>query len=135
MYKNVVTVGITSNNYAAHINIGDGIAVATGKTFEELKEQMKEAVVFHLDGMREDGDVIPEEFSDEYELAFHFDAQSLLQHYNGIFTNAALERLTGINQRQLQHYASGLRKPRKEQAKKIEQALHNLGKELLIIEL
>lgn len=128
MEKVVVTVGMTENNYSAHLNIGDGIAVATGKTFEELKQQMSEAVDFHLDGMREDGDEIPEAFHSEYELIYHFDPESLLRHYSGIFTNAALERLTGINQRQIQRYASGISKPRESQAKKIEAALHSLGR-------
>lgn len=135
MNKIVVTVGMTENNYSAYVNIGDGIAVATGKTFEELKKQMNEAVEFHLEGMREDGDEIPEVFNSEYELVFHFDPESLLRHYSGIFTNAALQRLTGINQRQIQRYASGVSKPRLSQAKKIENALHNLGKELLAVEL
>lgn len=135
MEKIVVTVGMTENNYSACVNIGDGIAVATGKTFEELKKQMNEAVEFHLEGMREDGDEIPEIFNSEYELVFHFDPESLLRHYSGIFTNAALQRLTGINQRQIQRYASGVSKPRESQAKKIEEALRNLGKELLAVEL
>ena len=55
--------------------------------------------------------------------------------YKGIFTNSALERITGINQKQFQHYASGLKKPRAAQAKKIESALHKLGSELLALEL
>lgn len=135
MEKIVVTVGMTEKNYSAHVTIGDGIVVATGKTFEELKTQMNEAVEFHLEGMREDGDEIPEGFNSVYELVFLFDPESLLKHYSGIFTNAALERLTGINQRQIQRYASGVSKPRESQAKKIEEALHNLGKELLAVEL
>lgn len=135
MKKIIVTVGITDKNYSSHVDIGDGIAVATGKSFDEVKEQMKEAVEFHLEGMKEDGDEIPAEFLGDYELVFHFDAESLLQHYKGIFTNSALERLTGINQRQLQHYAAGISKPRPAQAKKIQEALHNLGRELLVVEL
>ncbi|MDR1914739.1 MAG: type II toxin-antitoxin system HicB family antitoxin [Clostridiales bacterium] len=135
MEKVFVTVGMTENNYSAHVVVGDGIAVATGKTFEELKAQMKEALDFHLESMREDREEIPAEFKAGYELVYRFDTESLLQHYNGIFTNAALERLTGINQRQLQRYASGISKPREEQARKIESALHNLGKELLAVEL
>jgi predicted RNase H-like HicB family nuclease len=70
MEKIAVTVGITENNYSAHLTIGDGIAVATGKTVEELKQQMDEAVEFHLEGMREDGDEIPEVFNSAYELYF-----------------------------------------------------------------
>jgi predicted RNase H-like HicB family nuclease len=135
MERIVVTVGMTENNYSAYVNIGNGIAVATGKTFEEFKKQMNEAVEFHLEGMREDGDEIPEIFNSEYELVFRFDPESLLMHYSGIFTNAALQRLTGINQRQIQRYASGISKPRESQAKKIKEALHNLGKELLAVEL
>ncbi|MDR1884169.1 MAG: type II toxin-antitoxin system HicB family antitoxin, partial [Prevotella sp.] len=84
MKKVIITVGITDNNYSAHVNIGDGIAVATGKTFDELKTQMEEAVDFHLEGMREDGDEIPEVFNSEYELVYHFDPESLLRHYGGI---------------------------------------------------
>jgi predicted RNase H-like HicB family nuclease len=134
MEKIIVTVELADNNYAAYIEKLPG-CVSTGATFDELKENLNEAIEFHLDGMREDGDEIPAEFSDKYELAFHFDVESLLNHYKGIFTNSALERITGINQRQLQHYASGISKPRCEQAKKIQEALHNLGKELLVVEL
>ena len=135
MNKVIVTVGITDNNYAAHVDVGEGIVVATGKTFEKLKQQMSEAVEFHLEGMREDGDEIPDAFLGKYELIYHFDVQSLLMHYKGVFTNSALERITGINQRQLQHYVSGHSKPRRLQAEKIQNALHSLGRELLVVEL
>ena len=54
----------------------------------------------------------------------------MLQFYAGIFTKAGLERITGINQKQLWHYASGTRNPRPEQVLKIETALHKLGEEL-----
>jgi hypothetical protein len=77
----------------------------------------------------------PAFLDNEYELVYKFDAISLLNYYKGIFTNSAFERLTGINQKQIQHYATGLKKPRSAQAKKIETALHKLGKELLAVEL
>ena len=71
----------------------------------------------------------------DYEIIFKFDAESFLNFYKKIFTNAALERMTGINQKQFQHYASGLKKPRLAQVKKIETAMHSLGKELMSVEL
>jgi len=77
----------------------------------------------------------PKFLEKEYRLVFKFDSESLFAYYKGIFTNAALERITGINQKQLQHYATGHRKPRVTQAKKIQKALHQLGNELLGIEL
>jgi predicted RNase H-like HicB family nuclease len=134
MVKVIVTVELTDNNYAAFIEELPG-CISTGKTLRELKANMIEAVADHLEVSREYGDTIPELFQGEYELTFRFDAQSLLQHYRGIFTNAALQRMTGINQRQLQHYASGASRPRPEQVQRIESALHHLGEELLSVEL
>lgn len=77
----------------------------------------------------------PKFLDSEYDLVYKFDTESFLQYYKGIFTKSALERMTGINQRQLQHYATGLKKPRPAQRKKIEVALHKLGSELMAIEL
>lgn len=70
-----------------------------------------------------------------YKMVYKFDAESILNYYRGIFTNAALERITGINQRQIQHYASGTKRPRPQQLKKIETAFHTLGQELISVEL
>ena len=132
MEKVFVTVELTDNNYCAYLEKLPG-CVSTGKTFDELKKNIAEAVEFHLEGMIEDGEKIP--FERDYEFAFKFDSESLLQHYNGILTKSSLERLTGINQRQLQRYASGASKPREAQALKLANGLHRLGTELLAIEL
>ncbi len=73
--------------------------------------------------------------NDAYRMRYKFDAESILNYYKGIFTNAALERITGINQKQIQHYASGIKKPRPEQLRKIEIAFKKLGAELTAVEL
>ena len=99
-----------------------------GDTVEEVKQSVLECIKIQKGlGNLKDGE--------DYEIVYKFDTESLLQHYKGIFTNAAFERLTGINQLQVSHYATGLKKPRPAQAKKIEKALHKLGEELLAIEL
>jgi len=134
MKKIVVTVELSENNYSSFIEELPG-CVATGKTYEELKTNMQEAVGFHLETSREFGDEIPAVFDTGFELVFKFDTASLLQHYRGVFTNSALERITGINQRQLQRYASGKSKPRAAQVAKISEALHTMGRELLKVEL
>lgn len=81
------------------------------------------------------GENIPKILKGDYDIVFKFDAESFLSFYKKIFTNAALERITGINQKQIQHYASGLKKPRPTQVKKIETAMHSLGRELISLEL
>jgi predicted RNase H-like HicB family nuclease len=42
--------------------------VSVGKTKDEVIANIKEAIAFHLEGMREDREVIPEEFKGEYEV-------------------------------------------------------------------
>jgi hypothetical protein len=68
-------------------------------------------------------------------LTYKYDAESLLQYYAGVITPAALERLSGIHQKQLWNYLHGRSKPRRRQVEKIEKALHNLGSELMSIAL
>jgi hypothetical protein len=66
---------------------------------------------------------------------YKFSVEALLNHYSDIFTKAALSRIASINERQLWHYAAGLRKLRKSQAECITNGLHKLGRELLSISL
>jgi hypothetical protein len=77
----------------------------------------------------------PEILRGDYEIEYSYDVQSILSYYSSVFTKPALERLTGINQKQLHHYATGLKKPREPQKKKIESALHRLGNELMSVHL
>ena len=106
--------------------------VGGGATVEECKQD----VVACIETLKDlDSANRPKFLDKDYELKYRFDTESLLNYYKGIFTNAAFERLTGINQKQLQHYSSGLKKPREHTKKKIEESLHNLGKELLEVEL
>jgi predicted RNase H-like HicB family nuclease len=34
--------------------------VSTGRTREEVEQNMREAIVFHVDGLREEGEAVPE---------------------------------------------------------------------------
>ena len=46
-------------NYAAHVPDLPG-CISTGATKEEVACNLREAIAFHLEGMIEDGDAIPE---------------------------------------------------------------------------
>ena len=67
----------------------------------------------------------PKFLQNNFTLVYRFDMESFFANYKGIITNSALERMTGINQKQLQHYASGHRKPRKTRRKKFNQLFTN----------
>ena len=122
-------------NYGAHLEVGDGIVVMTGQTLDEVEKDFTEALESHLEWMRSDGDDIPAEFQGEYELDFRLSTQALLKYSEGIVSRKALSRVTGINQQQLSHYASGWRNPRPEMQQRIVAGIHALGNQLLSISL
>lgn len=112
--------------YWAYIPELEGVS-GVGESVQEAKRSM-------LDGLglqQELGNLSVQ----EYLIDYHFDVESLLNYFKGILTNAAFERLTGINQLQMSHYANGLKKPRKAQLQKIERALHQLADELHCVHL
>ncbi len=129
-----VIIERSENNYSAYLQEVDGV-IAVGKSVAEIKQSLIEAIDVLIDSCNELGCEIPEELQGDYTLSFKMDVRSVLDFYSNIFTKAALERITGINQKQLWHYASGERNPRPEQAVKLENALHKLGEELLSIQL
>ncbi|MFY7792482.1 MAG: hypothetical protein ACOVQS_01835 [Chitinophagaceae bacterium] len=119
------------DGYWAYADNEEGIT-GGGETVQACKQDILDCI----ETMKEFNDENrPKFLRSTYTIIYRFDIESLFAYYKGIFTNSALERMTGINQKQLQHYASGLRKPRTQQMKKIESALHQLGNELLAVEL
>lgn len=122
------------NNYSAYIEKLDGV-VATGSTIAEIKANLLDAVDDYIETCKENGLDIPEELTGEYKIEFTMDVKTLLNLYDKIFSKSGLERLSGINQKQLWHYANGKSVPRRAQALKLENALHRLGTELMSITL
>ncbi len=54
----VMIIETGENNYSAYLPDLPG-CIATGKTLEEVRKRMSEAIELHLEGMREDGLPIP----------------------------------------------------------------------------
>ena len=58
-----IVIEKAANNYSAYAPDLPG-CIATGDTPEEVRRHIAEAVQFHLDGMCEDGEAIPEPSSE-----------------------------------------------------------------------
>jgi predicted RNase H-like HicB family nuclease len=56
--KYAVVIENCGTNYSAYVPDLPG-CVATGATVEETEQHIREAIEFHLDGMREDGTPVP----------------------------------------------------------------------------
>ncbi len=59
MQKYLVIFEKAKNNYSAYSPDLPG-CIATGKTRKETEKNIKEAINFHLDGLKEDGLPLPE---------------------------------------------------------------------------
>lgn len=134
MKKVTVVIERAEGNFSAYVREVDGIT-ATGKSIDEIKSSVIEAIDEYISTCKEFNLDVPTELKGNYEIIFELDIQSFLLIYQGIFTKSGLEKLTGINQKQLWHYAKGVSKPRQAQKQKIESALHRLGSELISLSL
>jgi len=66
----------------------------------------------------------------ELEFDIRYDLTSFLDYYAGILSKSGLEKITGINQKQLWHYSSGKRHPKPQTAMKIQQRIHQFADNL-----
>ena len=133
MEKLIIQIGASSNHFGGFAVNVDGVYGA-GNTVEECKTNILEGLQLLIKHSEKNLYKVPKWLVDgEYEIEYRYDVQSILSYYANVFTKPALERLTGINQKQLHHYATGLKKPLEPQRKKIELALHRLGRELMSV--
>jgi predicted RNase H-like HicB family nuclease len=56
--KYAIVIEKAENNYSAYVPDLPG-CIATGSSIEETEAEIREAIEFHLEGMREDGLAIP----------------------------------------------------------------------------
>lgn len=93
--------------------------IGTGETADEALSDFKAGYEEMKDYVESTGKKF-----EETEFSFKYDVPSFLQEYAYAFTLAGLERITGVNQKQLSHYISGYRKPSEKTVRKIENGIH-----------
>jgi predicted RNase H-like HicB family nuclease len=59
MKKYLIVIEPTQTGFSAYSPDLPG-CVSTGRTREEVEQNMREAITFHVDGLREEGQAIPE---------------------------------------------------------------------------
>jgi predicted RNase H-like HicB family nuclease len=59
MKKYLIIIEETATGFSAYSPDLQG-CVSTGQTREEVEENMREAIAFHLEGLREEGQAVPE---------------------------------------------------------------------------
>lgn len=132
MVRVKVFVEKSSYGYSAYMAEGDDALeyglIGEGKTVAEAIEDFKAS----YEAMKEHFAMEGKHFTDA-EFEFYNDIPSFLQQYAYILTLSGLERITGVNQRQLGHYISGYRNPSQKTKQKIVDGIRKFGKELAAV--
>ena len=102
----------------------------TGRTVEEAKKDFLDAYKDIVELMEEEGQQY-----DELEFNYHYDIPSFLEYYAYALSLASLERISGINQRQLSHYINGTSKPRKTTVERFRKNLRAFAEDLKSVDL
>ncbi len=120
----------TATGYGCCCDLLPGWTASSGHDFKKFHAYVLESIRFYVDCAREDGEEYPALFDGEFEVVYSMDACALLAYYQGVITFSGLEKFTGINQRQLAHYAAGRSTPRPKQEQRILAGLQTLGNQL-----
>ncbi len=110
----------------------DQIFSGAGSSIEEAKKDMVVQMAFYKDTALKEGFKYPAFLDGEFEIEYSMDPVSLLKYYvgAGILSLSGMEKISGINQKQLWAYLHGT-KPRKKQEDRIRSGFstlyHDLG--------
>ena len=125
MKKIKVNVEKTKTGFSAYTPQFPGV-VSTGKTWNEVHHNFSEAFDFHIQGMIEDQENVPQNFS----LEFCLDLQQFFEHYK-VFNVSALAEYLKLNTQLLHQYKDGHKVASEKTSLKIIKGLDKFGKELL----
>ena len=112
----------------------DEIFSGAGPSIAEAKADMARQMAFYKETAQAEGFRYPEFLDGEYTISYKVDMPSLMRYYveAGILSLAGIEKMTGINQKQLWSYLNGTR-PRNAQADRIEKGFRALTQDLTTI--
>lgn len=130
-----VLVSWSGENYNG--GLGDpelGTIYVTAQTLEEFKKEFEDALEFHVEGLKENSEQVPTYILEKnYTIVYDLEATALLREAENFTTLAAISRVTGINQKQLSHYATGVKQPRPASRARIVQGIHAIGRMALAL--
>lgn len=122
-----VLIDRTPENYCAAAQYGEHHFLVTGKDVEDIKRELQEAIQTTHEWLLEQGQ--PSTL-DQLEEVYTLSIAALLGSLTNVLTRTALSKATGINPKQLSHYALGIRKPREAQAERIRLGIRSIGEQL-----
>jgi len=133
MEKVVVILEKTDTGFSAYLP-DLPITCTSGGDLGEVERNMHEALELQLEALKIEGQLVPSRFSKEVRFDFRLDITDFFNLFPPI-KQTAVAKKAGINPSLLRQYSRGIKHPSLSQAKKIENAIHQLGRELLKVNL
>lgn len=96
-----------------------------GNSEEEAREDFFEC----RDELKQMAEKSGAEFPD-FDIEFAYDTASFLRYYGNTITLTGLQKITGINSKQLSHYVTGYRKPSPKTVERIRQGVSKFAETL-----
>lgn len=119
--KHLIIIEKAGSKLWGRLKYKDNLIVDTATSVQSLQKKMRKLVKdFH--GV------------DEIEFDTAYDLTGFFEEFN-ILNQSKLAAIAGINPGLMRQYASGVKFPSPEQAKKIEKAIHKLAKEMQAVSL
>lgn len=136
MEKILVEIYWEEKNYCCAWSLeGFGAVICTSKSIDKLKSTFESSLRQQAKDMMADGEEVPEWIaSGDYKIEYTLAVSALLRQAEQFTTMAAISRVTGINQKQLSHYANALKIPRQKQRDRIVSGLHEIGNYFLTVQ-
>lgn len=103
--------------------------VITAESIEQIKEKLPKYIDKYKLEKTQMG-IIPNPYLKAENIKLNYNVYSFMHAYNGLLTKSAIERLSGINQKLLGHYYTGIKSPGKEQSERLSQSIQTFAKEL-----
>lgn len=123
-----IIVEKASDGFTAYVPDLPG-CITFGNSLNEIKENIKEAIALQIDGMKEDGEEIPFNLQDEFNIELKLDVAQVFNFYQSINSTGFAKRI-GMSQSLLSQYVNGIKKPSEKQSRRILEGVVNFGKEL-----
>lgn len=133
MEKIKVEIRWCDKNYACVWGTTDfGSIVVTHKNLDELKSIFAAELESQINDMLASKELLPKFLAEkDYAIEYTLHISALLRQASQYTSMAVISRACGINQKQLAHYASSLKEPRKNQKERILLGLQSIGREIL----
>lgn len=109
-----------------------GAILSTGRTLDDFKKDFEDALIFHIEGMEEDGNA--PEWQNDYQIIYRLHISAVLRQAEAFTTMSVVSRISGVNPTLIRQYASSRKEPRFQQRAKIIDALHTIGRTMLTLE-